>query len=282
MAQEETLFELRRIRKTYGRPPELQFIQPALDIDELDIYGGQTTAILGYSGSGKSTLLNLLSLLDLPDADADGDIVFRGHSYRSIRRAEAAKNQLRRDAFGFVFQDNHLLEHLSSARNVGLGLALQGASLADADRDSAELLAAVGMKEKVRSLPQELSGGEKQRVAVMRALANKPQVVFADEPTGNLDWDTGLAVMERLARWREESKGSLIIVSHNIHQVFDFSDRFIMLKDGKIIFRGYQHRLGSHIDGEEPVSGPEGLTEVLRAHSAIHARETAAPQTEDQ
>lgn len=267
----EKSFELRQVRKTYGKVSEGNgaAVRPALSIVSLEIYRGQTTAILGYSGSGKSTLLNILSLLDLPDQNG-GDIAYQGQSYQAIRRSEKAKNRLRSQAFGFVFQDNHLLEHLNSVRNVGLGLAMRGLPLADCDGRALELLAEVGIAEKAASLPQELSGGEKQRVAVMRAIAHDPEVVFADEPTGNLDWDTGLAVMERLARWRKKSGSTLIVVSHNIHQIVDFADRFVMLKDGSIIFKGFHARLGSSVDGEQMVTGPEDLTQVLRAHSVVH------------
>lgn len=269
----DTCFELRRVRKTYGRIAAGNGApaRPALDVPELKIYSGQTTAILGYSGSGKSTLLNLLGLLDQPDPDGGGDILFRGHSYRSIRGEEGAKNELRGRAFGFVFQDNHLLEHLNALRNVGLALAMNGVPLPECDQHARQLLADVGIAAKAGSLPQELSGGEKQRVAVMRAIAHDPEVVFADEPTGNLDWDTGLAVMERLARWRQESGRTLVIVSHNIHQVVEFAERFIMLKDGVVIFRGFlRHEEVEPAEGEQGVDGPDDLTEVLRVHSAVH------------
>ncbi len=266
----KTCFKLKEVRKTYGASVGKKVVRPALNVAELEFYEGQTTAIIGYSGSGKSSLLNLLSLLDVPD-QGQGDIFYQGQSYRDISTNEGAKNRLRRDAFGFVFQDNHLLDHLNSLRNVGLGLALKGLPLNHCDSVALELLDAVGIATKARSLPSELSGGEKQRVAVMRAIAHDPSVVFADEPTGNLDWDTGLVVMERLAKWREDSGRTLIIVSHNIHQIIDFADRFIMLKDGEVIFRGIRDAEGaSPIDGEELVDGPDCLTEVLRRHSSVH------------
>jgi putative ABC transport system ATP-binding protein len=270
----EVCFELDHVKKTYGKParPGLPPLRPALHISHLRVLRGQTTAILGYSGSGKSTLLNILSLLDLPD-ESSGDIVYCGRSYRSIRRNTSLQNRIRQTSFGFVFQDNHLLEHLSSARNVGLGLAIKGLPLWECDVAAMELLDDVGIGAKARSLPQELSGGEKQRVAVMRAIAHDPQVVFADEPTGNLDWDTGLTVMKRLALWQEGRGHTLIVVSHNIHQVFDFADRFLMLKDGEIIFQGFHTgRAASAAPGEQPVSGPEALTEVLRVHSSVPKR----------
>jgi ABC-type lipoprotein export system ATPase subunit len=275
----ETCFDLSGVRKTYvAGPRAAASARPALSIDSLSIYGGQTTAVLGYSGSGKSTLLNLLSLLDVPD-DNGGDIRYRGQSYREIRRIERAKNRLRSSAFGFVFQDNHLLEHFSSARNISLGMAMRGLPLGECDAKARQLLSDVGIASKVTSLPSELSGGEKQRVAVMRAIAHDPQVVFADEPTGNLDWDTGLAVMERLDRWRKETGRTLVVVSHNIHQIVDFADRFIMLKDGEVIFRGVHARCaGSRTEDEEEVDEAERLTSVLAAHSEMHAANRLRPR----
>ena len=274
----ELCFELQGVTKTYERGAKDGGPgRPALKIESLAIASGQTTAVLGYSGSGKSTLLNLLSLLDGPD-DNGGDIRYQGLSYREIRKAEPTKNRLRGRAFGFVFQDNHLLEHLSSARNVSLGMALKGLPLRDCDSRARELLGEVGIASKARSLPSELSGGEKQRVAVMRAIAHDPEVVFADEPTGNLDWDTGLAVMERLERWRKETGRTLIVVSHNIHQVVDFADHFIMLKDGEVIFRGVHARRGEPAtDGEEIVDCADRLTDVLTTHSEVRSIQEDRP-----
>jgi ABC-type lipoprotein export system ATPase subunit len=159
-------------------------------------------------------------------------------------------------------------------------MAIRGLPLGECDSKARQLLSDVGISAKVGSLPSELSGGEKQRVAVMRAVAHDPQVVFADEPTGNLDWDTGLAVMERLDRWRKETGRTLIVVSHNIHQIVDFADRFIMLKEGEVIFRGVHSRCaGSRADNEEEVDGAERLTSVLAAHSEMHAANRARPDT---
>ncbi|MDA0840153.1 MAG: ABC transporter ATP-binding protein [Planctomycetota bacterium] len=269
-------FTLTNVQKTYG-PTNDDSVRPALSIDNLEIASGQTTAILGYSGSGKSTLLNVLSLLDQTD-DNGGDITYRDQSYRSIRHNERAQNRLRGNEYGFVFQDNHLLEHFSAARNVAMGLAIKGVPLSECDRRAKVFLAEVGIESKAKSLPSELSGGEKQRVAVMRAIAHEPQVVFADEPTGNLDWDTGLAVMERLARWQKESGHTLIIVSHNIHQVIDFSDRFVMLKDGEIIFKGvHQSHAEEKLQDEVVVETADRLTDVLRIHSKVHPLESTAP-----
>jgi ABC-type lipoprotein export system ATPase subunit len=184
---------------------------------------------------------------------------------------------LRGNEYGFVFQDNHLLEHFSAARNVAMGIAIKGVPLSECDRRAKTFLAEVGIESKAKSLPSELSGGEKQRVAVMRAIAHEPQVVFADEPTGNLDWDTGLAVMERLARWQHESGHTLIIVSHNIHQVVDFTDRFVMLKDGGIIFKGvHPKHAEAKLEDEEIVETPDRLTDVLRVHSKVHQLESTA------
>ena len=307
LTESEVCFELRNVRKTYEkRPSGGEQPKPALCVDSLRIYKGQATAILGYSGSGKTTLLNLLGLLDVPDDDAapgnggdktgeargqtgDGEsrdasteaaerrrtednarweIRFGDQPYSAIRRDEASRNQLRGTRFGFVFQDFHLLEHFSAARDISLPLGLRGIPWGSCRERAEGLLSDVSMKEKAASIPSELSGGEKQRVAVMRAISHNPEVVFADEPTGNLDADTGAGVMARLSAWQKSTGHTVVLVSHNIPQAYDFSDRFIVLKDGQVIFRAVKRAHEETADSaEQVIDSADELMRVLTYHS---------------
>lgn len=176
----------------------------------LEVAAGEYIAIMGESGSGKSTLLNLIAGLDLPD---EGQISLQGHSLCALN--DAARTRLRRSHMGFIFQAFHLLPHLSVARNVGLPLALNAV-----DRDRAEervdvLLQAVGLINYKHRLPATLSGGEMQRVAVARALAHRPKLVLADEPTGNLDAEAAHEVMMLLREQLRRDGAAGILVTHS-------------------------------------------------------------------
>ncbi|HVY63014.1 MAG TPA: ATP-binding cassette domain-containing protein [Planctomycetota bacterium] len=240
---------------------------PALDIDHLQIYRGQRTAILGYSGSGKSTLLNLLGLLDTPDdlrgtggeiefaRDAGpallysrllSDVARRGLAPRRFLdrlRARRELNALRREAFGFVFQAGHLLDHFDAQENVTLALALRGASREEQAARARSLFRSVfidddeaALEARLATRPRELSGGEFQRLAVLRAVAHEPSVVFADEPTGSLDPFTGERVMKLLREWCQPGLDrTLLLVTHKFDEAFRFCDRFIILRDGRVI-----------------------------------------------
>jgi putative ABC transport system ATP-binding protein len=177
---------------------------------DLELAGGDYVAIVGESGVGKSTLLNLVAGLDLPDA---GRIRIEGREFGGLD--EAGRTLLRRARLGFVFQAFHLLPHLTVARNVGLPLALNGQGGIEAARRVSELLEAVGLAGRAHSLPRELSGGETQRVAVARALAHRPALVLADEPTGNLDPENGAIVLELLRQQIKRDGAAGILVTHS-------------------------------------------------------------------
>src|SRR4051794_17724799 len=183
------MLEIRGLSKSFGGANGRTVLRDV----SLDLVSGEYVAIVGESGVGKSTLLNLIAGLDVPDT---GELRLEGTDL--ARLDEEQRTRLRRARMGFVFQAFHLLPHLNLARNVGLPLALNGVAGATADERINELLVAVGLGDRAQSLPRELSGGELQRVAVARALAHRPALILADEPTGNLDPDNAAGILEVL------------------------------------------------------------------------------------
>ena len=176
----------------------------------LDLPAGEHVAIRGESGVGKSTLLNIVAGLDTPDT---GSIVIAGRSLAGLDEAE--RTALRRDTIGFVFQAFHVLPHLDLAQNVAFPLVLQRAARSDALARAGELLDAVGLGDRRKSYPKELSGGELQRVAIARALVHDPALILADEPTGNLDPETAESVLSLLIRSVKERGAAMLLVTHS-------------------------------------------------------------------
>ena len=197
-----------------------------LDGVTLDVADGEVLAVTGPSGSGKSTLLGLIAGLDRPTA---GSIAIDGVDI--TRLGEDALARLRRDTIGFVFQSFHLIPTLTAAENVAVPLEL--ASHASASVRAAELLDAVGLSDRARHYPAQLSGGEQQRVALARAVALRPRLLLADEPTGNLDTATGAQVIELLLALRKEFEASLVLVTHD-HALTEHADRVVRLRDGRL------------------------------------------------
>jgi putative ABC transport system ATP-binding protein len=212
------------VRKTFANAAA----RCILDEVSLTLQSGEYVAIMGESGSGKSTLLNLIAGLDTLDA---GRIEFDGVDVGSLSDDE--RTLLRRTHMGFVFQAFHLLPHLTVARNVALPLALNGVDRTLAQLRVEELLAAVGLSARSGSLPSQLSGGEMQRVAVARALAHRPKLVLADEPTGNLDVDTAQEILRLLRSQLKRDGAAGILVTHS-EAAAATTDRLYRLDRGKL------------------------------------------------
>jgi len=211
------------------------FIQPdktwlqVLDGLSLEVERNAITAITGASGSGKSTLLHLLGALDLPD---QGDITVAGENILSLKGKRRA--EYRNRTIGFIFQFHYLMPELSVLENVAFPALLYDFKQKPAAYDrAAELLAAVGLKDKVFHLPFQLSGGERQRVAIARSLINSPALLLADEPTGNLDWQTGEKVFHLFKDLIKEHRLTAVMATHN-EQLAGWADRKYHLQAGKL------------------------------------------------
>ncbi len=193
---------------------------------DLQVNTGETLALVGASGSGKSTLLGLLAGLDLPSS---GEIEILGHSL--TRLDEEGRARLRAEQVGFVFQSFLLLPTLSALENVMLPAELRGET--DSEPRARELLAQVGLGERLHHLPPRLSGGEQQRVAIARAFMTRPSLLLADEPTGNLDSKTGETVIELLLRLNREHNTTLVVVTHD-HELAQRCQRQLVMSAGRL------------------------------------------------
>jgi putative ABC transport system ATP-binding protein len=220
-----TLLRARGLRKQYGSGEAL--VRAVDDVD-IDVARGEMLAVMGPSGCGKSTLLHLLGGLDRPTA---GELSLAGR--RIDQLSERALAQLRRHEVGFVFQAYHLMDELTAQENVELPALLAGRTPRDAQRRARQLLEQVGLADRADHLPSALSGGQRQRVAIARALANEPLVVFADEPTGNLDSVATLEVL-RLFEVLHTAGLTLVIVTHD-ERIAATADRLVSMRDGALV-----------------------------------------------
>jgi putative ABC transport system ATP-binding protein len=219
------LIEVSHLRKVYMDEAAETV---ALEDISFDIKKGEFVAIMGPSGSGKSTLLHMLGFLDEP---TDGTYNFDGKRSTSYTPEEIAR--LRNGKMGFVFQSFNLLARTSVLQNVRLPLLYSSQPEKNWDHLAMQAIESVGLEHRLKHEPSELSGGEKQRVAIARALVNNPQVIFADEPTGNLDSRSGQMVMQTIQRLNEELGHTIILITHETHTA-EHAERIIRIKDGEV------------------------------------------------
>lgn len=201
----------------------------ALNRVDLQIKKGEMVAIMGPSGSGKSTLMNMIGLLDRPTT---GEVILDGEVL-DLTMSDAKLAKLRGQKIGFIFQTFNLLARISALANVMLPGRYQQTSKAELKKRAEQLLKTVGLKERINHKPSQLSGGERQRVAIARALVNNPEIILADEPTGNLDSKTGQEIMDLLKELNRQGK-TVVIITHDLN-VGKQCSRIIHLKDGEVV-----------------------------------------------
>ncbi|WP_460106406.1 ABC transporter ATP-binding protein [Streptomyces sp. YKOK-J1] len=222
----ETMVRVEDVHKSYGRGAAAVH---ALRGVSMEIPRGELVALKGRSGSGKTTLLNIVGGLDAPDR---GRVEVDGQDLAGL--GESGLLELRRDRIGFVFQSFGLIPILTAAENVGVPLRLRRAEPREREERVELLLSLVGLADHAAQRPGELSGGQQQRVAIARALANRPALLIADEPTGQLDAETGHAVMELLRAVVRSERATALVATHDAN-LLDLADRVLELRDGEII-----------------------------------------------
>ncbi len=220
----KTVISINNISKVYEGPPPVK----ALDGVSLNVKEGDLVAIVGQSGSGKSTLLNMIGLLD---SVSGGSIEIEGKDISDLTDNELSK--FRGEKIGFIFQSFFLLPGLTAQENVAEGLLYQGISRSERLKKAGEVLEQVGLGDRLSHLPKELSGGQQQRVAIARALVQDPAFVLADEPTGNLDKESGINILNILKELNNQGK-TVIMITHNQEHANMFK-KVIELVDGKIV-----------------------------------------------
>lgn len=220
------VIEVRDLYKLYRVGDE---IVRALDGVNFDICEGEFCAIVGTSGSGKSTLLNMLAGLEKP---TKGSVVIAGQHIETLNEDQLVR--FRRDNVGFIFQSFHLLGTMNAVENVALPLSFRGIPKDIRLKKADKMLDLVNLKKHKKHLPNQMSGGQQQRVGVARALVVDPKIIFADEPTGNLDSHTSEEVMELMQKVVREQKKTLVMVTHDQH-LAAYADRIFHIRDGKIL-----------------------------------------------
>lgn len=256
----EPLIKIRNLKRIYKMGTEKVY---ALNGVDLDIYQGEILCLLGTSGSGKSTLLNMIAGLDRP---SEGTIQIGNVNFTSL--SEKQVTHFRQLYVGFVFQSYNLIPTLSALDNVALGLIFKGVPKKERDKQSMEILEKVGLGDRVHHKPSEMSGGQQQRVSIARAFVDKPRIVFADEPTGNLDTKTSFEVMNLMCQMARDYNQTLIIVTHDVDTSI-YADRIVELRDGKIV----REELN---DAEIPKKGQEKKPKVEDETPTEEASEDAS------
>jgi len=221
----DSIIQLKDVWKTYKMgETEIKAVCDA----NLDIKRGDFIAIIGPSGSGKSSMMNLVGALDL---STKGDIFLDGQNIEHLPESDLA--QIRGKKIGFVFQTFNLLPTLNAIENIALPMIFHGIRKEERMKRAEKILEEVGLSHRREHLPKELSGGERQRVAIGRALANDPEVILADEPTGNLDTKTGMEIMKLFTNLNNKGK-TIILVTHNL-DLINYVQKVLKISDGKII-----------------------------------------------
>ncbi len=225
------MIELQQVSKHYGPTDPTKGVR-ALDTVSVSIGEGEQVALVGASGSGKSTLLNIIGGIDTP---TDGRVIVAGREVTSLGDREMTR--LRREVIGIVFQFFNLMPTLSVVENVMLPAELAGANRAESREHAMELLRRVGMEHRADHIPNELSGGEMQRTAIARALINRPQILLADEPTGNLDSANGAIVLDMLQEMASVNALTLVMATHD-RSIAGRAGRIIEMRDGRVVAGG--------------------------------------------
>lgn len=232
-----TVCDLRHVDKVYeGAVPT-----PALLDINLQVRRGEFLVVLGASGSGKTTLLNIIGLLDTPTS---GQVWLAGRNAADLSEEERAA--LRSRYMGFVFQFHYLLPEFTVLENALLPCKIVGKAMVEANRERVkELLVRVGLGDRLQYRPSQLSGGQQQRVAIVRALANNPELVLADEPTGNLDSKNGFAVFEMMRFMNRQTGTAFVVVTHD-ERLAQEADRVVVLEDGRLVREEIQRPALTH------------------------------------
>lgn len=225
MKEEKEIIRLKDVSKFYEMG---ESVVKALDKINLKVYEGEFVAIMGPSGSGKSTAMNLVGSLDTP---TKGTIYLDGSDISELHESDLA--QIRGKKIGFIFQSFNLIPNLTAKENVMLPMMFQGEAVEERERKAEELLKLVELDERMDHYPNELSGGQRQRVAIARSLANDPEVILADEPTGNLDTKTGEIVLEFLNKLNHEGK-TIIMVTHDPELAMNHANVIYWIRDGQL------------------------------------------------
>ncbi|MDA8896775.1 ABC transporter ATP-binding protein [Acidimicrobiia bacterium] len=223
-SKQKTVIALKNISKIYEGPPQVK----AIDKLTLEIQEGDLVSIVGQSGSGKSTLLNMIGLLDTV---TEGTVEIEGQDISNLSDNELSK--FRGEKIGFIFQSFFLLPGLTAQENVAEGLLYQGIKREERLKKAAEVLEDVGLGDRITHQPTELSGGQQQRVAIARALVQDPAFILADEPTGNLDKESGMNILNILKELNKQGK-TVVMITHNQEHAKKFK-KVITLTDGKIV-----------------------------------------------
>jgi ABC-type lipoprotein export system ATPase subunit len=244
----ETIVETRELVKVYGDGAEVR----ALDGVEMRIAPGEFVTVMGPSGSGKSTLLNMIGALDRP---TEGTVLVEGQDLQKVRDLDT----FRARKVGFIFQLHNLIPTLTARENVEVPMMGQPIGRGERKKRAKELLEMVGLGHRLGHLPNQLSGGQRQRVAVARALANKPAIVLADEPTGDLDTESGAEVIDLMKHLNEDLDTTFIVVTHD-PAVSRETERVLIMRDGRIV---HEHKVGTPFEEDLAAFRRSGLGQAI-------------------